>query len=806
MTLECVIDAELFKKYSTDNKHGSFIETIKYLLDKGHDDSTIREANCLFDFLRAIANGKGIIYYNEEIINEYLQYFDKLPLDLIDLIQLILSNEKCSRKITGSFRSQDFEYFENTALKDKLVYLDVAYSLKEKKIVSTIEDIKNTYRPNARALMKYTIFAENICKHWTGEEIEEEIGKVSKRLANGFNERATGLSTSIASDCWTLDDELGYDAYAYAIYKFLIHKETKPPLTISIQAPWGGGKTSLMRMIQERLDPKVLEKYKEYQKRTLDDKSDKERTKNKLTIDHVRDELKILTQGKKPEFKIPDEYSNEDQRLTIWFNVWKYESTEQVWAGLADAIISQFGERLGPIEREKFWLHLQLRRLNPDKIRHTIYKHILTILCYNMFPWLVGSLVALVILSESAIRLNNPLIQNVGWSITGIVLVIKAIIQHQDVKKEPAEISLSEYIHVPDYSTKLGFVHSAEEDLQRVLDVITKPIVIFIDDLDRCSPDKVADLVEAINLFLAGEFKNCIFVLGMDPEIVAASLEEAHNKVIAKLPADAKNTPIGWRFMDKFVQLPFVIPQADRNQLDNYVKSLLSEYKKKEQIDEQVNAAASEVLPKLEDLNQIEKVSQELTQKYNLNENQQRYLAQKLTQNVSFNIMDRGIASFSDQNSDIRDLVLKTAPEFSRNPRDLKRFLNMFRFLFFLKWAREGRGKTSPSLEQLRRWIMFSMKWPEVERWLRYSYNRGEGWILEEKTVSTNVTRLRLLEDIGAKSKNMEEWLSETKDMLQLTVEKAAWVADDDLRKFFQNEGSFEEKDRLSAASEMGFW
>ena len=183
------------------------------------------------------------------------------------------------------------------------------------------------------------------------ESILNSIDK-EKQVSSTF-----GLSTCIASDCWTLDDELGFDAYAYTIYKFLIHNNTKPPLTISIQAPWGGGKTSLMRMIQKRLDPKALEKYQEYHKRTLDERSNKEKTKNKLTVDHVRDELKILSQGKKPEFIIPDEYDKDDRRLTIWFNVWKYESTEQVWAGLADAIIKQFGERLGPIEREKFWLH-----------------------------------------------------------------------------------------------------------------------------------------------------------------------------------------------------------------------------------------------------------------------------------------------------------------------------------------------------------------------------------------------------------------------------------------------------------------
>ncbi len=67
--------------------------------------------------------------------------------------------------------------------------------------------------------------------------------------------REAGPSTHVARDKWTIDDALGYFPYAYAIFRFLTDPETAPPLAISIQAPWGGGKTSLMRMIQAQLDP-----------------------------------------------------------------------------------------------------------------------------------------------------------------------------------------------------------------------------------------------------------------------------------------------------------------------------------------------------------------------------------------------------------------------------------------------------------------------------------------------------------------------------------------------------------------------
>jgi hypothetical protein len=70
-----------------------------------------------------------------------------------------------------------------------------------------------------------------------------------------------GPSTHVARDRWTTDDSLGHYPHAYAIYRFLTDPETRPPLAISIQAPWGGGKTSLMRMIQAQLDPDAVKQF-----------------------------------------------------------------------------------------------------------------------------------------------------------------------------------------------------------------------------------------------------------------------------------------------------------------------------------------------------------------------------------------------------------------------------------------------------------------------------------------------------------------------------------------------------------------
>jgi KAP family P-loop domain len=68
-------------------------------------------------------------------------------------------------------------------------------------------------------------------------------------------EQTARPSTTVSSDLSTDEDQLEYALYADAIASFVRDERTRAPLTIGIKAPWGAGKTSLMKMIRKRLDP-----------------------------------------------------------------------------------------------------------------------------------------------------------------------------------------------------------------------------------------------------------------------------------------------------------------------------------------------------------------------------------------------------------------------------------------------------------------------------------------------------------------------------------------------------------------------
>ena len=129
----------------------------------------------------------------------------------------------------------------------------------------------------------------------------------------------------------------------------------------------------------------------------------------------------------------------------------------------------------------------------------------------------------------------------------------------------------------PDYGAQTGFFYLLQADLQRVLDLVAtnkRPLVVFVDDLDRCAPGTVVQVIEAINLFLAGEYPNCIFVIAMEPDMVAAHVEAAYGNLAQRLEQSGAAFDLGWRFLEKIVQLPLTLPALEPDRATGFAESL----------------------------------------------------------------------------------------------------------------------------------------------------------------------------------------------------------------------------------------
>lgn len=99
-----------------------------------------------------------------------------------------------------------------------------------------------------------------------------------------------------------------------------------------------------------------------------------------------------------------------------------------------------------------------------------------------------------------------------------------------------------------------------ESAIKKLLNNGSKKLIIFIDDLDRCTDKKVIKLLEGIKLYLSTS--NCIFIFGMDKNNVLRALEKNH---------------INEEYLDKLFQSVIRIPIS--NKYENFINSvIISEY------------------------------------------------------------------------------------------------------------------------------------------------------------------------------------------------------------------------------------
>ncbi len=611
------------------------------------------------------------------------------------------------------------------------------------------------------------------------------------------------LPTYITSDMWTTKDALGYRSYTYTLARFLGSDKTTAPISISIQAPWGGGKTSLMRMLRDMLD-KDAPKTESFNYKSVSNKPKKEEVK-------VKDIKKELAECKKqnkdhPEPKIPESIGwHIKPVVTIWFNAWKYESTEQVWAGLADSIVKGVADRMDPVGREWFYLRLNLKRRDIDSIRQWITEHTLSYIWQNLKPWLSASIIGIGASTMTAVigavgqNPYTPYASLFGAISSAGMGVFQALDKKKDAEDKPAALSLGKFVKVPDYNEKVGFIHNVVKDLQLVFETIREdclPMVIFIDDLDRCSPSNIAQVIEGINLFLAGEFefKDCMFILGIDTEMVAAALEVDHKEVISKLPSYPTHMPIGWRFMDKFIQLPIIITPSIGEKARKYANSLLNNnYSSEEQ---------KTVNKKDED--------DELDTSSAVSGSQKDVNNKKVTFDsfgAELKEMDEKINKLPDVEEEFYKQISEAACDFSNNPRDIKRFINILRFQRLLMTSID-KGKSTPSFDQVSRWIILSLKWPQLIRWLYWSPAEILYDIKSSEPSHTNFVKSRL--ERLEKCSTEEDWYNKLKEVLQIKVDdnnnNVNWINDKSLQEFFKRESTLYKNEPLSSGAGLGVY
>lgn len=168
-------------------------------------------------------------------------------------------------------------------------------------------------------------------------------------------------------------------------------------------------------------------------------------------------------------------------------------------------------------------------------------------------------------------------------------------------------------------------------------------LVVFIDELDRCTPDTIIETLEAMRLFVFTG--NTVFIIGADERHISYSVERR----FAEIKGNQIN--IGKEYLEKLIQYPVRIPKLNSTDTEYYIFCLLLE----DEFDEELN----EII-----LNRIHKAKEEDFFEFRLGA-----VAEKFSTEDYFEKLLK-VFLISQQLSNL------LATGLNGNPRQCKRFLN----------------------------------------------------------------------------------------------------------------------------------
>lgn len=514
------------------------------------------------------------------------------------------------------------------------------------------------------------------------------------------------IDPSAAADGPTRDDKLQFRPYVSALAAFLNAKNTKPPFTLSVEGEWGSGKSSFMLQLQ--------------------------------------DEIRRLSPSS----------------TTVWFNPWRYEKQDELWAAFALTLSrtlrkeSGFWRRLlgdlklfkgrinGFVGWTKFvaffllWISVLLGSVGVvtwslSKTKEQQRDILTNVLdqwskpehdkgvdekasekgATDRLPRKTAEVETGPNKSNRSDDENNNLLPSIyahllalgtrGGSVAILLAIISLI--GKSLRDKLLDFRLERFLDKPDYKGHTAFLDSFYEDFGKAVEAYAKTedskIYVFIDDLDRCEIPKAAELIQAINLMI-GDAGRLIFVLAIDRQKVAAGISQKFKDVLPLLvEPDSDESADGARSRLSF----------GYSFLEKFIQLSV-------RVPTQSDPVA--ILAFLDSLTPVTTAHTEFTSAggARLESNATKPPA---TQPVPLQV-DYNRIETKGESERIRRVVLMVSDVFQNNPRRLKLFLNSYRLSLYLASGqglldiRHDNRDAAVTPEQLGKFIALTMRLPTL--------------------------------------------------------------------------------------------
>ena len=334
--------------------------------------------------------------------------------------------------------------------------------------------------------------------------------------------------------------------------------------------------------------------------------------------------------GKSTLLKLIDEkLEGQDGIICVTINAWMFESYDDAKTAIMEALLQEIKEEV-PIEAKK-----------------KLGKLIKRVDWFKLGTKAVSTLAPIV--ASAATGNPLPMLLNVTGSAEEIGNTVKnAANSIQSLKDE--------YWKEEDASNDEGTINNIRKFREEFSDALKnddiKNVVVMIDDLDRCRPERIIEILEVIKLFLAVE--RTTFIIAADENVIKYSIREKYP------PMNGFDVELDKEYIEKIIQLPIYIPELSAKDIQNYLLLLVAQsYLEQESFKHLISKLFEEKRTISGDVITLEEIN-------------------RLIDELHLSWKSEGKSTFNEMSSIIDEIREIVATTLKGNPRQTKRFLNTF--------------------------------------------------------------------------------------------------------------------------------
>ncbi|MDR0990471.1 MAG: KAP family NTPase [Propionibacteriaceae bacterium] len=216
--------------------------------------------------------------------------------------------------------------------------------------------------------------------------------------------------------------------------------------------------------------------------------------------------------------------------LTVEFDLWEHHQDVSPVVGMLQAVQEEHREHLPTGWRLFEWLRAHVPGVTRNSVR-----------------WLVANVFAA--LGSVTVKASQPADAasgQRGWDVAGAPVALGQDVKALDQRRSQAQqeqsrlkktfqqviAKLQKIRKREDLDEKFVITQTAQgkfsDEIKEI--VTTLPLVFFLDNLDRCDPDVMTDLLEKIKLFL--DVEGCVIVLAADEDVLRRALKQRYRRLL----------------------------------------------------------------------------------------------------------------------------------------------------------------------------------------------------------------------------------------------------------------------------------